>query len=145
MSREVVAQLLGRCRCEPKVDVSDELCPSEAVGAVRVAGLALGGEVQHRLGVLVLDPLEIRTAAVGDVQLALTAWVRVHRRPDRNDGARPLGGGARVAHRAQSTLMLWAEHPRLGEHQLEDRVGREVGPVDQFAQHVLVGAEGEHL
>ena len=39
--------------CEAQVGVADELGPAEAVGAVGVAGLAGGGEEEHRLRVLV--------------------------------------------------------------------------------------------
>jgi hypothetical protein len=44
-----------------------------------VAGLAVGREVQDRLGVLVLHPLEADPVHRRDVELHLPARVRVHR------------------------------------------------------------------
>ena len=59
-----------------------ELRPPEAVGAVRVAGLALPREEQHRLRVLVLQPRQRPAVQAGRVQQQLPGRMRVEPHPD---------------------------------------------------------------
>ena len=59
-----------------------ELRPPEAVGAVGVAGLALPGEEQHRLRVLVLQPRQRPAVQAGRVQQQLPGRMRVEPHPD---------------------------------------------------------------
>ncbi len=144
MLAEVADERVGGLRREAQIGIPDELCPAEAVGAVRVTGLPLGREVQHGLLVLVLHALQRILLQPRHVEFLLAGGVRVEGVADRGDtrGAPGLAGvGDQIA---RLLLVGPAEHARLREHQLEDRVVRHRRPVDELVEHVLVGPEGEH-
>jgi hypothetical protein len=138
--RVQVGDQAGRIRGgEPQFGIADELRPPEAVGAVRVAGLALAGEVEDRLPVLVLQPRHRGAVLDGHVR-PLRGRVRVEPAPDVVHHLAHQGAGRPL----QPSLVLVGQHAGLREGQLEDRVVRHGPPVDQVVEDVVVDAEGEH-
>ena len=61
---------------------TDELRPSEAVGAVRVTGLTLNREEEHGFPVFVLAAQHGLAIDLRDVEDFLPRWVRVHPHAD---------------------------------------------------------------
>ncbi len=75
-----------------EVGDTDELCPSEAISAVGVAGLARSGEHEDCLAVFMLQSWYRLVVELGDVGLELIAWVGVQLHPQFRD----LGGALRA-------------------------------------------------
>ena len=143
---QVVVQHARLGRGDAQLLVADELRPAEAEGAVAVAGLALAGEEQHRLAVLVLHAVEpVAVLVARHVHLHLIGRVRVERVTDRIDRLLELTLGRLAADQLGDALVvLGREHAALREGELEDRIGGHVRPVDQLVDHVLIDAEGQH-
>ena len=72
--------------CDLEIGLSDELRPAETVRAVRMAGLTVPGEQQHRLRILVLNAWQ-RFVLVGrhvEDQLPSRMWIELQ--PDAPGG-----------------------------------------------------------
>ena len=80
-----------------QVRLADELGPAEAVRAVRVTGLALFGEEEHGLRVLVLQAVDRLVADPRHVELELARRVRVEPHAHLVGGRLHLGRGRAVA------------------------------------------------
>ena len=123
----------------------DELRPPEAVGAVGVAGLALLGEEQHGLRVLVLEPGEPHAVHVRRVEQQLAGWVGVESHPDLMRGLADLRSRRAAGEQVRDPVHVWRrQHVGLGEDQAVDRVVRCHVPVDELLEHIGVHAEREH-
>lgn len=111
-----------------------------------MAGLALAGEEQHGLAVLVLDAVEpVAMLVARHVHFHLVGRMGIELVADFGDGLIQLGlVGALAQQRGDAVEMLRREHAALREGELEDRIGRDVVPVDQFVDDVLVDAERQH-
>jgi len=122
-----------------------ELRPAEAVGAVRVAGLALAGEKQHRLRVLVLQARQRPAVQGGRVQQQLARRVGIQPHPYLVRGrAQGALGGAVVDQAREPLYVRLGQHVRLREDEAVDRVVRGRVPVDQVLDHVRVRPERQH-
>ena len=122
-----------------------ELRPPEAIGAVGVAGLALGGEEQHRLPVLVLHALHHLFLQEPGVHLHLARGMGVEAELDLPGCGLDLGlGRFSLDQIGDAGEVLGVEHPLLGEGELEHRVVGHVVPVDQLFAHIVVGLKREH-
>jgi hypothetical protein len=145
MPPQVGHQLVSLVSGELEFVDPDELGPAEAVSAESVTGLARRGEEQHRLAVLVLHPLQALVTEHGNVELQLTRRVRVELVLDLPRRHFELGGGHAAADEiVHAPVCIVAEHLGLWEGQLEDRVVRDVGPVDQVVDDVVVHTKGKH-
>jgi len=136
------ADIIGR---HLQLGLVHELRPPEAVGAVRVAGLALPGEEQHRLRVLVLQPRQRPAVQAGRVQQQLPGRMRVEPHPDLVRGfaqrrLRRLG-----LDQAGQPAHVWrGQHVRLGKDEPVDRVVRDRIPVDQVVDHIRIRPERQY-
>ena len=143
---QVVVQFRGFGGRDAQLLVADELGPAEAEGAVAVAGLPLAREEQHRFTVLVLHAFEATPIGVArHVHFHLVGRMGIEFVADLVGHTFDLGlVGAAAHHRRHALEVLRREHPALREGELEDRIGRDVAPVDQFVDDVLVDAERQH-
>ena len=145
MAAQVVAQLARFLRGNAQILVTDKLCPAEAEGAVAVTHLAGAGEEQHRLPVLMLQPLYALAVELGYVVFQLPGWVRVQGGAHFGDYGVELLGRPFLAQGLGHALEIFrGQHAALGEGQLEDGVVRHCGPVDQLVDDVLVDPEREN-
>lgn len=145
VSAQVVHQTARFQGGEAQVGIAHELCPAEAVGAIGVAGLPLSREVEHGLPVLVLEARHRFPVHCGDVELLLAGGVRVEASPDLRNREPEFLPRARIVHEGrQPVLVLGPEHSALREDHLEDGVVRDVVPVDELGEDVLVHAERKH-
>ena len=121
-----------------------ELGPAETVGAVGVAGLAGGGEKEHGFTVFMLHSLESLVPQHRNVELDLASRVWIHFLLNLARGRLQMVGRGPTGYQVVDfSEVLTVEHLRLGKGQLENRVFRDVGPVDQVLDHVVVHAEGQ--
>ena len=131
--------------CHLQLRLVHKLCPPEAVGAVRVAGLALPGEEQHRLRVLVLQAGQWPAVQARRVQQQLPRRVRVQPHPDLARGGAQAGLGSRAAdHVREPPDVRHGQHVRLGEDEPVDGVGGGRVPVNEVLDDVRIRAEWEH-
>jgi len=136
------ADIVGR---HLQVGLIDELRPPEAVAAVRVTGLPLPGEEEHRLRVLVLQAGQRPTVQAGRVQMQLAGRMGVQPHPDLVRGGAQAGlGSAAADHVRESPHISRGQHVRLGKDEPVDRVIGGSVPVDQVLDHVRVRPEREH-
>ena len=128
-----------------QVRLVHELRPAEAVRAVRVAGLALPGEEQHGLRVLVLQAGQRPAVQARRVQQQLAGRVRVEPHPDLvRGGAQGRPGRLAADHVRQPLHVGRGQHVGLGENQAVDRVVRGRVPVDQVLDDIGIRPEREH-
>jgi hypothetical protein len=144
VAAQIPDQLLRFRRCELEPVEPHELRPAEAERAVGVAGLALAGEKEHGLPVLVLRPRQLVAAVAGDVVSALPGGMRVERVANAiHLRGEPGLGGAPPHETSDGLIVLVVQHLPLRERELEHRVIRYAIPVDQLVDHVLVRSEGQ--
>ena len=142
---QVGDEIVRLLRLELQILHAHELRPPEAVRAVGVAGLARSGKEQDRLAVLVLQPGQRPPVELRDVVRELPRRVGVQAAAD------PLHlGGERLGvaagqHAFDRFEIAAGEHLPLREHELEQRIVRHPGPVDQLVHHVPVRAKRQHL
>ena len=124
---------------------ADELRPTEAIGAVGVAGLALAREEENCLAVLVLKSRERASVEGRDVELHLAGRMRVQPLLDLSRRrAHPCLVGADPDEVNHPRHVLPGEHPGLRERQLVDRVFGDVVPPDEILDDVVVDPERQH-
>ena len=122
-----------------------ELRPAEAVRAVRVAGLALLGEDQDGLRVLVLHPGQRLVVEIWDVERQLPGGMRVQPHPYLMCRGRDFRlGCAAGQERGDPGNVRGGQHVGLREDQAVERVVGGRAPVDEFVDDVGVGPEGQH-
>ncbi len=135
----------GLARREAHVRQVDELGPAKTVGAIGVAGLALTGKEQHRLPVLVLQAGDGLAAERRHVVGLLTVRMGIETPADGLDPPANLLLGRLPAQQvAELAIALRLQHLTLDEGQLVHGIFGHAAPVDELAQHVLVGAERQH-
>ena len=142
---QILHELIGVAGGEPQVFDADELRPSEAIGTVGVTGLTLDREEEHRLTIFVLAPQDPLTVDPGHVEQLLTGRVRVH--PQADVVHQPLERLALVApdnHVLEAKQVGALEHSGLREGELEDGIVRNVIPVDELAQNVVIDAKWQN-
>ncbi len=138
----IARQLLDVVVGHLQVRDAHELRPAEAVGAVRVAGLTLLREEEHRLAVLVLEARDRLLAGLGNVQLQLPGRVRIELEPDLVGRGRDLLLGGLVLEQAGDVVdVLGRQHVLLREDQPEHRILERAVPVDQLVHNVGVRPE----
>ncbi len=145
MPDQVRRQGLDVVAREAELVDTDELGPAEAVGAVGVTGLAASREEEDRLPVLVLAPRDRLTLYGGDVELLLTRRVRVHSQLNGTGRTNDLVLTGAADHEVEHPIEVVAgEHADLGEDELVDRIRRNVAPIDELLEDVLIDAERQH-
>ena len=110
-----------------------------------MARLALLGEDQDRLGVLVLHAGQRLVGEGRNVQRQLSGRMRVEPHPDRMRGGLdlPFGRAAGQQRRDGLDVLGW-QHVSLREDQPVDRVVRRGRPVDQRLHDVVVRPKRQH-
>ena len=110
-----------------------------------MAGLTVAREEQHRLFVLVLQPLDRLLVEDRHVVLELPRRVRVQRHADAVCRLVDLGArGLPRDQRRHLVEVLVLQHVLLRERQREDRVVGNVVPVDQLVHDIIVRLERQH-
>ena len=143
MDLQVVVQAVRLAMRLLELVDADELRPAEAVAAVGVAGLALRGEHEHRLAVLVLDAVERLSLELGAVLLELVARMRIERPADLvGRCANLLGRRALVEQAGDLGVVLGRKHLPVGHREPVDRIIRGPLPIDQAVDDVVVQPEG---
>ena len=123
MLAQIVHEAFGLLCREFEIVDADELRPAEAEGAIGVAGLAVAGEEQHRLFVLVLHALEALLVQHGHVVLELAGGVGVEGQTNPVRGlVDSLAGGAALDERGHLLEVRGLEHVPLRESQREYRI-----------------------
>ncbi len=141
---QVFDQVVDLARLEPQALKVDELRPAEAEGAVGVARLALGGEEEHGLAVLMLHSLQLASVQFRNVPGHLSRRVGIHPHPDLLGQAADVLRVAPGPDQAGDSLeLLGAQHVPMGKGEPEHRVIRDAVPVDQMVDHVVVDLEGK--
>ncbi|WP_253195823.1 hypothetical protein [Burkholderia cenocepacia] len=141
---QVRVQPRGFARREFQRRVADELRPAKAERAVRMAGLPVAREVQHRLRVLVLDA-RARLAVELRLVEPLVRRMRIHPGAQAPDQRVQVGTARRVARQhGQLAEIVGREHVGLRKRQPEQRIVRDVGPVDQLLDDITVDLERQH-
>ncbi|MNX63213.1 hypothetical protein D3C86_942050 [compost metagenome] len=138
---QVTDQLLGLTGVELEFFLADELRPAETEGAVRVTGLTGTGEKQHGLAVLVLDARQDLAVEGDSVVGQLPGRMRVHAPPDRLDPTLDRRAVILLDQLFERGIFLRQQHVLVGKSHAENRIVRNVVPVDQRTQHIFVGAK----
>ena len=141
----IALELAGFLGGDLEIVIADELRPAETEGAVAVAHLALAGEKQHRLVVLVLNAVDLFAVHFRNVVFHLPGGVRVEGLADLGHGGidlRLVAAAHGVGHLVE---VFRCEHAFLRKGELVDRVVGHLVPVDQFLDHVFVDAERQHV
>ena len=146
MGAQVIMQLRRFGAGNAQVLVAHELGPAETEGAIRVAGLALTGEEQHRLAIFVLQAVQPHALVVaGHVHFHLIGRMRIKVLSHLVDGGIEHGLIGPLANKLGDPLVMFGgQHAPLGERELIDGIVRNVVPVDQFVDDVLVDAERQY-
>ncbi len=142
---QVAVKLISFGAGHLQVFVTHELCPAETEGAVGMASLTLGGEEQNGFPVLVLHTVQNLAVQFRHVHFHLAGgvWVQLVANLFRYRLDLFLIGTVPV-HLCHALVMLILQHTLLGEDELVERVVRNLVPIDQFVDHILVNAEGEY-
>ena len=146
MRGQVIVQAVRLLGDDLERVVAHELGPTEAEGAVGVAGLPLAGKEQHGFAVLVLETVNRLVRHLGDVQLPLPGGVRVELFADLVGAGLDLVRRSVAPHQVghvQEVALL--QHALLRESNLVEGVVGHPVPVDEIVDHVPVGAEGQHV
>src|SRR5947209_14639314 len=120
---------------------ADELGPSEAERAERVASLAGRGEHEACLVILVLHSGNGFIAVTRHVVVELSGWVRIEAVSNLAHLALdvlPVSGGNCLLH---AQTLLEGEHPGLRERELEDWILGDRAPIDQLLNDIVVSPE----
>ncbi|MGH3819332.1 MAG: hypothetical protein ACRDRE_16585 [Pseudonocardiaceae bacterium] len=109
-----------------------------------MASLAVPGEVENGMAVLMLHNAHAGAFQAGHVELPLASRMGIKARAYVPHGGVecPFGIGM-TGQVPKNSLIFGGQHPALREHQLKDGIVRHVPPVDQFREHVLVHPERE--
>jgi hypothetical protein len=130
---------------ELQVRVTDELRPSEAVGAVGVTGLPLFGEDQRGFVIFVLHARHRLLVHLRDVELLLTCRVRVELRAYAVRFGLDLGVGRfGLQQIGQPGDVSSGKHVLLREDELVDGVVGRCRPIYEFIHDIGVRPEGQH-
>merc|ERR1719197_2474055 len=132
LGAQVVVQLL--CLSVVEGVKTNELCPAEAVRAVRVTVLALRRKEQHGLLVLVLHAVNTPSVRANwPVELDLPGRMRIHLQPDAVDQVPPRDLLLAALERVDDEVdAVGVQHALLWKSQLENGIVRDVGPVDEL-------------
>jgi len=142
---------------------SENCVPAETIRAKAVAVLAFSGKEQHCLAELVLNAFQIFSIHQRHVFSLLTCWMRVQFHSDRLSVMKDEHMTTRKTRRAHSRNIPTSDFRRaiekdvphgievfrrqhiwLREYELKYGVIWDIRPINDFLDHIIVGAHGEY-